>query len=296
MRRACYSSVLLIGLLAALPLPLHAADAPLAFIGSWPAGGIPCGLAIAGDGTLYVADQHNTVGLRAFTQSGVPQGQFNPGGLIESYGIAFLSDHSVLFADYYGRRVLRYAPNGTFLSQFATGGVVSSWLAVDDADHVYVVDDNGNTVRKFTSTGALITEWFVNHPAGIAFAEGKLFVTEMWGGNVQVFSTAGAPLGSFPTGATWAEQLMADGAGLLYLGDAGTGQLKCFSTAGIPMWTLGPAVPGYPLDQPKLFSVARSSDGTLFVGDYNNENVLMFALAPTATARETFGSLKARYR
>lgn len=283
--------------LAAAAAPRVARSQPFTFIGSFPADAIPCGLAVGPNGTLYMADEHNATGLRLFSQSGVPMGTFDPGGAIESYGIAFLSDQSIVFADYYGKRVLRYSPAGVFLSQFSTGGVVSSWLAVDGSDNIYVVDDNGNRVRKFTSTGALITDWYVNHPAGITFTEGKVFVTEMFAGHINIFLPDGTPQGSFSNGgATFAEQLNANGAGLLYLGDHGTDQLRCFNTAGALQWTLGPAVPGYPFASPELFSVAQAPDGTLFVGDFNNNNVLIFVPSPTATTRDSFGALKARYR
>jgi hypothetical protein len=61
-------------------------------------------------------------------------------------------------------------------------------------------------------------------------------------------------------------------------------------------WTLGPSVPGYPFATPELFSVTESPDGTLFVGDFNNRNVLVFAPSATPTTHNTFGALKARYR
>ena len=277
--------------------PRAALSAPVTFIGSFPAGGIPCGLGLGPNGTLYVADEYNNIGLHLFSQSGVPMGTFDPGGAIESYGIGFLSDGSVVFADYYGKRVLHYSTGGVFLGQFSTGGLVSSWLAVDPSDNIYVVDDNGDRVRKFTSTGALITDWYVNHPAGIAFTEGKVFVTEMWAGHINVYLPDGTPQGSFSNaGATFAQQLHANGAGLLYLGDHGTDMLRCFNTAGVLQWTLGPAVAGYPYANAELFSVAQAPDGTLFVGDFNNNNVLIFTPSPTATVRNTFGALKARYR
>lgn len=269
---------------------------PLAFIGSWPSGGLPLGLALDGSGLLYVADEHNAVGLRVFSQGGVPLGMFNPGGLIESYGIGILSDQSIIFADYYGCRVLRYSAGGAFLSQFATGGTRAAFLAVDESDNVYVTDDQEDKVRKFTSSGALLTQWVVTHPSGVAYANGQVFVSEQFNGRISVFSPTGTPQGSFAHGATFPQQLTANGTGELYLGDHGTHQLRCFSTDGTLLWTLGPTVPGYPFASPDLFSVIQAPDGTLFVGDYNNLNVLIFAPTPVATVRNSFGALKARYR
>jgi len=72
--------------------------------------------------------------------------------------------------------------------------------------------------------------------------------------------------------------------------------LRCFSTAGVPQWTLGPIVPGYPNANPDLHTAAQAPDGTLFVGDFSNDNVLIFTPSPTAAVHNTFGALKARYR
>jgi hypothetical protein len=44
----------------------------------------PRGLALGGNGTLYVADEFNDIGLRLFSPGGVPLGTFSPGGAIES--------------------------------------------------------------------------------------------------------------------------------------------------------------------------------------------------------------------
>jgi hypothetical protein len=289
------SVVACLALAATVHGPRDAACQPLVFIGSWPSTGIPLGLVVGPTGSLYMADEHNGIGLRVFSQGGVPLGTFDPGGAIESYGVGVLSDQSVLFTDYYGNRVLRFAPDGTYLSEFATGGS-SAWLAVDESDNIYVTDDQSDKVRKFSSSGALLAQWYVKHPAGVAYDNGQVFVTEMFDGHIQVFSSAGVPQGSFLNGATFAQQLTASGTGQLYLGDHGTHSLRSFSTAGALEWTLGPNVPGYAFPDPDLFSVAQAPDGTLFVGDFNNRNVLIFVPAPVATARDSFGALKARYR
>ena len=282
-------------LIVSVHAPREVLSAPITFLGSWPTTGIPCGLALGGNGTLYVGDEYNNIGLRLFSPTGLPMGIF-PGDAVETYGIGILSDQSVVFTDYWGRRVLHYAPDGTFLSQFATGGQVSGWLTVDGSDNIYVVDDPGDRVRKFTSTGALVAGWYVNHPAGIAFTEGKVFVAETFAGNINIFSPDGVPQGSFPTGAGFAQQLRGNGTGQLYLGDHGNHQLRCFTTGGTPLWTLGPAVPGYPFPSADPTTAVQAPDGTLFVGDFLNRNVLIFSPMPTATTHDTFGALKARYR
>ncbi len=289
------SVVACIALLATVSGPRDAACQPPVFIGSWDSVGIPLGLALDAGGSLYIADEYNGVGLRVFSQGGVPMSTFNPGGAIESYGIGVLSDQSIVFTDYYNRRVLRYSAAGVFMSQFATGGQRAAWIAVDESDNIYVTLDQDNKVRKFTSTGALLAEWYVNHPAGLAYGGGQVFVTEMFNGNIQIFSSAGVPQGSFPNGATWAQQVTYRN-GQLFVADYGLKRLRCFSPAGSVLWTIGPNVPGYAFTTATMFSVVQAPDGTLFVGDFTNRQVLIFVPGPTPTARHTFGALKARYR
>lgn len=297
MRRLSFQVSMVVGLaLAAAAGGSHdALGQPPVFIGSWSSAGIPLGLALDAGGSLYIADEHNGVGLRVYSQGGVPMTTFNPGGDIESYGIGVLSDQSIVFTDYYGKRVLRYSAAGVFMSQFATGGQRAAWIAVDESDHIYVTLDQDDLVRKFTSTGALVTEWAVNHPAGIAYGNGQVFVTEMFAGSIKVFSPTGTPQGSFANGATWAQQVGFRN-GQVFLADYGLKRLTSFATDGTVQWTIGPNVPGYPFGAATIFSVVQAPDGTLFVGDYTNRNVLVFVHAPVATARHSFGALKASYR
>ena len=290
------SVVACLALAATVSGPRDATCQPPVFVGSWSSTGIPLGLALDAAGTLYVADEDNGVGLRVFSQGGVPMATFNPGGAIESYGIGILSDQSIVFTDYWNARVLRYSAAGVFMAQFATGGQRAAWIAVDELDNIYVTLDQDGKVRKFTSAGAVLAEWNVDHPAGVAYGNGQVYVTEMFSGNIQIFTPAGAPVGSFANGATMAQQLTFGTSGQLFLGDHGLHQLKCFETDGTLKWTIGPVVPGYPFAEALLFSVVQNPDGTLLVGDYLNRNVMIFVHPPTATARNSFGALKARYR
>jgi outer membrane protein assembly factor BamB len=234
--------------------------------------------------------------MRVFTQTGGPVATVGADFAIESYGVAIKADQTILVSDYYGCRVLRYSSSGTLLSQFATGGQRAHELALDESENVFVTDDEGDVVRKFTPQGALLAQWTATHPSGVAYANGLVYVSEMFGGNMRIFSPTGVPQGSFPTGCTWSEQLFHDGAGHLYLADHGQHLLKCFSTNGTVLWSIGPTVAGYPFATADFFSVVVAADGTLFAGDFTNRNVLMFSPLPVSTIRNTMGGLKSRYR
>lgn len=278
--------------------PRAAFGQPLAFIGSWPSVGLPLGLVLDAGGRLYMPNEHAAnLALRVFTQSGVPLGIIGSGAGFECYGAAVLSDQTLIVSDYYGRRALRYAQDGSLLSQWWTGGDRAGRLAVDASDNVYIVDDTGDVVRRFSSEGVLLAQWPMAHPGGVACVNGLVYVTETFNGKVNIYTPDGVQQGSFATGCTFASQLYFDAVGgLLYLTDHGLHQLKCFTTDGTLLWTMGPAVPGYPYATTDLFSIVVAPDGTVLVGDYANRNVLIFSQLPTPAAKPTFGALKSRYR
>lgn len=277
--------------------PRDAASQSPILVGYWPSTGVPLGLALDANGRLYMPDEHSAnLALRVFSQTGTPFGVFDSGTGFEGYGVAVLSDQTILVADYYGRRVRRYAPDGSFLSEWPTGGGRALFLALDESDNVFVTDDEGDAVRKFSSQGTLLAQWTVTHPSGVAYVNGLVYVSEMFNGHVNIYATDGTLQGSFATGCTFAEQLFFDGLGNLYLADHGLHQLKCFSTSGDLLWTMGPSVSGYPYAITDFFSVLVAPDGTLFAGDYANRNVLVFSHPPTPTKSRSFGSLKSRYR
>jgi sugar lactone lactonase YvrE len=293
-----WSGVVAIALVALATATVHPeralAQAPT-FLGSWPTTGIPLGLCLDASGLLYIPDEYNDVTMRVFTQAGAPVATF-PGTAIESYGVVVRSDQTIMVSDYYGCRVLRYSASGTLLSQFSTGGQRAHELALDASENVFVTDDPGDAVRRFTPQGALLAQWTVTHPSGVAVVDGLVYVAEMFGGNMRIFTLNGTPQGSWPTGCTHAEQLSRDAAGHLYLADFGQHRLKCFATNGTLLWSMGPSVPGYPYPESYFFSVVVAPDGTLYAGDFQNRNVLMFSPLPVSTIRDTMGGLKSRYR
>ena len=269
---------------------------PPTLAGWWPSTGLPLGLALGANGSLYMPDEDFSVALRVLSRDGAPLDVFGFGAGFAGYGVALLSDQSVIVADYYGRRVQRSSSNGSLLSHWSTGGQRALFLAVDQSDNVYVTDDEGDAVRKFSSQGALLAQWTVMHPSGVAYVNGQVYVAEMFNGVVNIFTPSGVQQGSFGTGCTWAEQLFFDGAGRLYLADHGLPQLNCFGTDGTLLWTLGPSVAGYPHAVTDFFSVVVAQDGDLFAGDFANRNVLFFSPMSTYATDQSFGALKSRYR
>jgi DNA-binding beta-propeller fold protein YncE len=268
-----------------------------AFTDSWPTLGAPLGLALDGGGNVLVtSDAGAGAPAYSYSSSGTLLAQFGTGPGIEAYGVAVAPGGDVFVTDYYNRRVLRFASAGAFLNEWNTGGSLATFLAMDGLGNLYVTDTSGNMVRKFSSSGSLLGQWSSNRPVGIAFAGGVLYVASREGGTVSKYLTDGTPLGSFPTGASAAEQLTIGGDGRLYLADWGSSRLLIFALNGTPLGSLGSSVAGYAYGPVRYDAVAIASDGTIFVGDYDHNRVLRFARDLTSAQTISWGGLKARYR
>jgi DNA-binding beta-propeller fold protein YncE len=274
-------------------LPMGAFAQPPTYLTSWATTGIPLGLAVDAAQRVYVVDELSPA-YQMFDLNGNLLA--TQGGGFEEYGVHVCPDATILVSNYYGRFVRRYDSAGAILNSWSTGGVRALDLALDAAENVYVTDDEDDAVRKFSPAGVPLAQWGAPHPAGVAHFAGRIYVAGMFNGMMQIFDTNGVPQGSFPTGATWAEQLTVDALGRLYLADTGTNTLRCFDPDGTLRWTLGPVVPGYPFAVADVFSVALVGDGTILVGDYTNRRVLVLRETPVPALPISWGSMKDRYR
>jgi len=180
----------------------------------------PRGVAVAPDGTLYIADtgnhriQHLTAdgqvlevwGRYGNLMDGGPEAA-PPGTFNEPWGIAVGPDGSVYVADTWNHRIQKFDAHGKFLTMWGRfgndGNMLSLWgprdVVVDAAGHVFVTDTgnkrivvysaNGEPLAQFGHGGAAVGEF--SEPVGLALdAEGNLYVADTWNQRVQVFSVS----------------------------------------------------------------------------------------------------------
>ena len=177
----------------------------------------PRGLALAPDGTIYVADSRNhrilhlasdgsLLGSWGSFADGVnipnPMGTFN-----EPWGVAVGPDGSVFVTDTWNHRVKKFTKDGKPLKQWGQYGQGETpdafWgprgIAVDAQGRVYVADtgnkrivifdENGNFLNQFGTYGAEAGQF--DEPVGVAVGpNGVVYVTDTWNQRVQAFTSS----------------------------------------------------------------------------------------------------------
>lgn len=188
----------------------------------------PRGLALAADGSIFVADSRNhrvvhldSSGLFINAWGGyanvldgsAPQGLFN-----EPWGVAVGPDGNVYVTDTWNQRVQVFTPEGQFLRMwdtFLVDGVADSFwgprgIVIDPSGKVFVTDtgkqrvvifDNqGNYLGQFGGRG--IEQGQLDEPVGIALdAQGKVYIADTWNTRIQIF--APQPDGTYTSETCW---------------------------------------------------------------------------------------------
>ena len=243
----------------------------------------PFGIAIADDGTIYVADAGESNRIRKITKEGI---------------LTTLAGGNEGFAD----------GNGTAAS-FNT----PSALAIDSNGNLYVADTGNNRIRRVTPQGEVSTiagdgtagyvdgvaaQARFNGPIGVAVdANGNVFVADTYNDRVrkispdgQVSTVAGAGTPGYADGAGNSALFdtpcgviaMTDGS--LIVADTGNDRLRKIAPDG-NVSTLSVNINGEELSNP--VSLALTHDNFLYVTELDRSRVIQ--IAPDGTARVIAG-------
>ncbi len=194
----------------------------------------PHGIAIAPDGSIYIADSGNhrvvkfgadgQLDLHFGTWSGEPPNSdflnpdWNPPGgtFYEPWDVAVGPDGMVYVADLWNSRIQKFDANGKFVTTW--GGFGNSGqravgaegrfygprgVAVGADGRVYVADTGNKRVQVFDRDGRFLTQFGggglldgnLDEPVGIAVnGDGEIVVADTWNGRIQVFGPDGQAL------------------------------------------------------------------------------------------------------
>jgi DNA-binding beta-propeller fold protein YncE len=274
----------------------------------------PRDIALAPDGTIYVADTANHR-VQHLNQDGevldvwgsyanrlegeAPGGTFN-----EPWGIDVAPDGTVYVADTWNHRVQWFTPDGEFLGMFGQEGYGDSagafWgprdVAVDSAGRVYVSDTGNKLIKVFDREGNYLAQFggagyqtgFLDEPVGLAVSnEGVVYVVDTWNQRIQGFlpieeSGTFAPVAEWPVDGWFGQSLenkpyLDSGAnGAVCTTDPEAFRVLCFREDGEFLGGWG-GIFGTGPDQFDILSgVAVSEDGTVWVADSGNHRIMRF--------------------
>jgi DNA-binding beta-propeller fold protein YncE len=187
----------------------------------------PEGLAIDGEGNVYVSEVNNNR-IQKLTREGKSTAVFGgpqsdaPGQFNQPFGITLDRVGNLYVADLLNNRVQKLSPSGQPLAIFGKGSgagdgqlVNPRGVAVDAAGNVYVSDTQNHRVEQFAPDGSFMNQWrrceddptvcqFPNsgggpgeffYPRGaVADAAGDLYVADTSNGRVQRLYQVVVPL------------------------------------------------------------------------------------------------------
>jgi sugar lactone lactonase YvrE len=255
----------------------------------------PMGMAIDGDGTVYVSDFGNSV-LRAITRAGVvstltpweasgpgvpvggrPAAFTQPAGLaIDGGGNLYLAslDHSIKKLTFMGTNWLVSTIAGVPFTPGYVDGIGAQarftfpmGLAVDLRTNLYVVDTGSSTIRKIAPLGA---DWYVSTLAGTPWISG---LNDGTNGDAQF---------TFPRGIT------VNAEGEVFVADMGNHAIRRITPSGVVTTIAGSranigSADGYGNAAQFLFPVWVVADnaGALYVADHYNSAIRRVAQVGT---------------
>jgi sugar lactone lactonase YvrE len=254
--------------------------------------GEPFGVAIARDGSVYVADAGESNRIRKITREGL---------------VTTLAGGAEGYADGIGTAAAFNTPSA---------------LAIDEEGNLYVADTGNNRIRKVTPEGAVTTlagegtagfrdgpahDAQFNAPVGVAVGrEGRVYVADTYNDRIRLITKEGLVSTLAGTGATgYADgnalsaalfdtpcAVVANDAGELFIADTGNDRVRKLTKEG-QVVTLNVAAPSAPPDgeTPEELSnpagLALTHDGFLYVTELDRGRIRQ--LAPDGTGRVIAG-------
>ncbi|OGW14750.1 MAG: hypothetical protein A3G93_07780 [Nitrospinae bacterium RIFCSPLOWO2_12_FULL_45_22] len=248
----------------------------------------PTDVAIAPDGTFYIADSSNTRILR-FDPFGNFLSQWTPTNFFPQ-GIAANSGGDLYYVTNFFDKVLRFSPTGALLSEWGSSGDgngqfdAPSGIAVGPDGSVYVADTDNHRIQKFDANGTFITAWGSggNEEGDLRFPKdvatdrsGNVFVVDTDNNRVQLFDpkglfiAAGGSEGSGPLEFSAPEGIAIGPDGTIYVADTGNDRIQKLSPDGtFAEWGADT------LSNPTGLTVDWGSN--VYVADSFNDRVVVF--------------------
>jgi YYY domain-containing protein len=220
----------------------------------------PRGVAMAPDGTFFVADfgnrrvRHVDAEARRIADFGSEGG--GPAEFRDPCGIAVDTDGTLWVADTWNHRIQKLSADGRQLGEWHGELFGPRGIAAAKDGAILITDTGNHRVLRFTATGErtiVVPPGVLNNPVGIGLdARGDIYVADAGHRRVVVFSRDGHQLREWPIGpadsSNVPEPYLAVGPdGVVWVSDPERHRVLLFDRSGAP---LGAAESSVPLDRP----------------------------------------------
>jgi len=248
----------------------------------------PTGVAVDGNGNVYISDYGNNRELKETVSAGIyTQNTIASSGLGHPVGIAVDGGGDVYFTDTFNNQILKETPSPTgvgFVESVAVPSAPSALdnpngVAVDGLGNLYIADTGNNRVlmEKLSASGytqTTIPTSHLSHPNGVAVdGNGNVYIADTYNNRVvmetlaegsftetQDFPNLNSPLG-----------VAVDAMGNVYIADFGNNRVvEETPTAGGYYQN---TVPTTGLLEP--YAVAVDGLGNVYIADYGNSRVVL---------------------
>jgi DNA-binding beta-propeller fold protein YncE len=233
--------------------------------------------------------------LMQWGSQGTGDGQFVMSGIngngagfvaVDPLGNVYVTDNThVQKFDSQGKFLIKWGTQGTGEGQF----MVTSAIAIDPQNHVYVVDLDNNDVQKFDGSGKFLLKWGekgsgegqFNKPTAVAIdAQGNVLVVDALTGRLQKFDSSGRFLSQVYLGAIdglviGPVALAVGNQGQIYIGEYANGRVVEFDSSGKLLAAWG-NTRTFEEDMSEAGGLALDKDGTVYVADAFSHRVLKF--------------------
>jgi sugar lactone lactonase YvrE len=194
----------------------------------------PNQLAFDSAGNLYFADLCASIIGRYDTHG--TTSIFASNNIAQPSGVAFDKQGNLFVLNRYNNSIWKFDPqgNGTFFAS-STNLVLPLNLTFDDNGNLYVANTGGGTIAKFDSLGTYSVFASLSYPAGLAFRNGILYASTLFGTEVFQLDRQGNSTGfvfSSPN-LQWPSCLAFDSAGNLYVGNHNGASIGKFDPQGV---------------------------------------------------------------
>ncbi len=274
----------------------------------------PRDIALAPDGSLYVADTFNNR-IQHFAADGkflsewgsfadISKGQAPGGTFYEPWGIAVGADGSVYVADTWNHRIQKFTADGKFVNMWGFFGQAETpfalWgprdIAIDSKGDLFITDTGNKRVVVYDPDGNAITQFGTvglepgqfDEPVGIAIDQnGAVYIADTWNQRIQVMvpdpSGTYMPLNNWEVYGWYGQSLdnkpflAVDSSGNIYTTDPEGSRVLHFSTTGTFInyfGDYGSGTNGFNLPT----GIITDGKGGVWVADAGNNRILHFTL------------------